>query len=84
MEISFVIPIYNEKENVEILIKKLEEAVEDKFTDYEFILVDDGSTDNTREIIENYKRDISKRSQFTGNCHSAGTLLPAFTLFTLA
>ena len=51
MEISFVIPIFNERENIPILIKKLEETVRGKYTEYEFILVDDGSTDSSDKVL---------------------------------
>lgn len=51
-ELSVVIPVMNEEDN----IKPLLEAVRNALTgiDYEVVLVDDGSTDNTRkQIIEN-------------------------------
>ena len=38
MEISFVIPVFNEEENINILVKKLEETVKYHFNSYEFIL----------------------------------------------
>lgn len=85
MEISFVIPIYNEKENVEILIKKLEEAIEDKFTDYEFIFVDDGSTDNfTRKILkeEALKKTYIHPIFFKRNCGQTAALAAGFKAST--
>jgi dolichol-phosphate mannosyltransferase len=47
-EVSIVIPTYNEAENVESLIEKLE-ALEGEF---QIIFVDDNSPDGTAEIVE--------------------------------
>lgn len=44
--LSIVIPVYNEEENVERLINAIDESLQGY--DYEIILVDDFSTDNTR------------------------------------
>ena len=50
--ISVIAPIYNEKENIEILVEKIKTTLKDRFTSYEIILVDDGSTDGSSELIE--------------------------------
>lgn len=50
--ISVVAPVYNEKDNIPIFIKKVEEALKKAFKSYEIILVDDGSTDGSREILD--------------------------------
>jgi glycosyltransferase involved in cell wall biosynthesis len=47
MELSIVIPVYNEEENVEPLIQEINAAVRPLGTRYEIIAVDDGSKDNT-------------------------------------
>ena len=51
LKISIVIPVYNEKEFIKTLIGRVEA------TDYnkEIILVDDFSTDGSREIIKEYE-----------------------------
>jgi len=51
-KLSIVIPVYNERENVPILYQKLMEVLKELPYDYEIIFVDDGSTDGTREILE--------------------------------
>ncbi len=49
--LSFIIPCYNEQDNLPLLFKKLLK-IQVKFN--EIILVDNGSTDNTSLIIENF------------------------------
>ncbi|GAH38392.1 unnamed protein product, partial [marine sediment metagenome] len=47
LDLSVVIPIYNEAKNVENLYEKLEEVLSKLDKSYEVLLVDDGSTDGT-------------------------------------
>lgn len=49
MELSIIIPVFNEQDNVEPLCGKLREALDTIGKTYEIILVDDGSTDGTWE-----------------------------------
>ena len=58
MKISVVVPLMNEEENVKYLIEEIDKALKDY--DYELILVDDGSTDNTVEEIKKYMNDKTK------------------------
>ncbi len=44
--LSLVIPVYNETDNIENLVKEIETVLSKQFT-YEIIVVDDGSTDGT-------------------------------------
>ena len=48
---SVVIPIYNEKDNISILVKEIILFLEDKFI-YEIIIVNDFSSDGTDEILK--------------------------------
>ena len=47
MELSVVIPVYNEEENVEPLIQEITAVVAALGKKYEIVVVDDGSEDNT-------------------------------------
>ena len=51
-EISFVIPAYNEAENIDSVIRACQSVTKRISERYEIIVVDDGSTDRTREIVE--------------------------------
>jgi glycosyltransferase involved in cell wall biosynthesis len=52
IELSIVIPLFNEEENVEPLYAQLKEAMEPLEQSYEIIVVDDGSTDRSFELLK--------------------------------
>ena len=47
-KISIIMPVYNSEK---YLSKAVESVLNQDFEDYELILVDDGSTDNSTEIM---------------------------------
>jgi glycosyltransferase involved in cell wall biosynthesis len=49
--LSVVIPLYKEEDNVELLVDELHAALETYPGEFELVLVDDGSTDRTREML---------------------------------
>ena len=49
--LSVVIPLYKEEDNVERLVDELHAALETYPGEFELVLVDDGSTDRTRELL---------------------------------
>ena len=52
---SVVIPVFNEKENLELLYRRLSKVLENLCDDYEIVFVDDGSTDNSLEMIRKFR-----------------------------
>lgn len=59
IDLSVVIPAYNEAENLSTLIDRLMSVLIPLAIGYEIIVVDDGSNDGTREVLS---REISKNS----------------------
>jgi glycosyltransferase involved in cell wall biosynthesis len=51
IEISVVVPIYNEEGNLPLLTSKLVEVLKNLGRSYEMIFVDDGSSDGSRRIL---------------------------------
>ena len=56
MDISVVIPLYNEAESLPELFSWIERVMKEHNYTYEVIFVNDGSTDNSWEVIEELKQ----------------------------
>ena len=56
-KISVVVPTYNSEKSIQRCIKSIQHQ---KYNDLEIIVVNDGSTDNTIEIIDTLKRDDNR------------------------
>ncbi|RKY97055.1 MAG: hypothetical protein DRQ03_06200 [Candidatus Hydrothermota bacterium] len=91
MKISVLIPAYNEKENLEELLNHIHKFREKEDIDWEFIIIDDGSTDGSFELLKKlhgrypYIKVIKHRRNFglteallTGLHHSTGDALVFF------
>ncbi len=52
MDISIILPAYNESESLPILHEKLKTVLDKTNREYEVIFIDDGSTDNSVEVLE--------------------------------
>ena len=52
MDVSIVIPIYNEIENLDLLYGEIVTVINEEPLQYEIILVDDGSLDGTTDKIK--------------------------------
>ncbi len=57
MEVSIVIPVYNEDESLPELCGWIERVMQEHSLSYEVILVDDGSTDRSWEVINDLRRN---------------------------
>ena len=49
--LTVVIPLFNEAQNVPVLVEKLHPALSQTGYDYEIVLVDDGSSDDTFDVV---------------------------------
>ena len=52
MDISIVVPLFNEEESLPELVTWINKVMQANAFTYEVIMVDDGSTDNSWEVIE--------------------------------
>src|SRR3989338_333633 len=75
MKISVVIPVFNEEKTVSEVIR----SVQDVDIDKEIIIVDDGSTDKTREILQNLKEANVKVLFHDKNLGKGGALKTGFS-----
>ncbi len=61
--VSFVMPTYN---RADLLPRAIDSILKQTFEDFELVIVDDGSTDNTKEILKRYqKKDARIRVIFS-------------------
>ncbi|MFC1752796.1 glycosyltransferase [Thermoproteota archaeon] len=51
--VSVILPVYNEGDHIQHTIESI---LESDYPNYEVIIVDDGSSDNTKEVCRNYQR----------------------------
>src|SRR5690606_22305852 len=64
MDISVVVPLYNEADSLPELAALIELVMEANHFSYELVLVDDGSTDDSWKVIETLK--AASQDQITG------------------
>jgi glycosyltransferase involved in cell wall biosynthesis len=57
MDLSIVVPVYNECENLPLLYKAVQEAIAPLGLQWELILVDDGSRDTSLAVLEGLASD---------------------------
>ncbi|MFO0833587.1 MAG: glycosyltransferase family 2 protein [Phycisphaerales bacterium] len=55
--VSVVAPAHNEEENIERLVREVHDALAPRGISFEFIVVDDGSTDSTRAMVQTLMKD---------------------------
>lgn len=78
--LSIVVPLYNEEESVAKLVERILDVGKYFPFEYEIILVDDGSTDNTWQIIEAMKKNHKnlKGIKFRHNCGQTSAMVAGF------
>ena len=59
-------PTYNDKDSI---VETFDSVINQTYTNWELIIIDDGSTDNTEEVIKNYIEKHSLPSyKYVGSC----------------
>ena len=66
MKLSIIIPCYNEENTIRIILEKLSK-IKNLNTELEIIVVDDGSTDNSLQILEENKNLFNVLVKNTSN-----------------
>ena len=56
-DLSVVFPVYNEEENVPLLLREIAAALDGKGWSYEIVAVDDGSSDRSLEVLRESRKD---------------------------
>jgi polyisoprenyl-phosphate glycosyltransferase len=75
-DVSVVLPCFNERDHVELEVKRIRASLEGAGMSYELICVDDGSTDGTREVLEaiaGIRTILLPRNQGSGTARRIGT-----------
>jgi len=55
-EISVILPVFNEKENITNLVDEIHEFISKEFAAFEILLINDGSNDGTGEVLNVIKK----------------------------
>jgi len=82
MDISIVVPFLNEEESLEELFSRIKEAADNSHHSFEVCFVDDGSTDNSLEVVKNLRKTFSniKILSFRKNYGKSAALSEGFKL----
>ena len=59
MKLSIIIPLYNEEKTIIQILEKIKNN-SPKIFEYEIIVIDDGSTDQSKKLLENNKHLFHK------------------------
>jgi len=80
-DLSIVIPVYNEEQSLEELLRRIRETLAVLHMSYEIIFVDDGSTDGSFNILRRFHRmnPRIKAIQFRRNFGKSAALSVGFT-----
>jgi len=78
MSISVVIPFFNEEENIKILVDEIHESLKNTQHDYELILINDASTDDTLKKLKELKKINKYKINIINNETNIGQSLSLF------
>jgi len=60
MKISIIVPVFNEMENIKIFFDELDQVLENFNHNYEIIFINDGSTDNSWQVLQERAKHNNK------------------------
>src|SRR5438477_191018 len=81
-EISVILPVFNEKDNLRVLVTEINAALTPLGRSFEIIAVDDGSTDGSRELLLGIAAQdpVLKVACLRRNCGQSAALDAGFRL----
>lgn len=82
MDLTVVMPVMNEAENLPLLLPEIEDAFSPMGWDYEVLIIDDGSNDDTWKVIQELSGRYSwlRGFRFQFNCGKAAALSQGFKM----
>ena len=82
LDISVVVPLYNEEESLPELVQWIDRVANENSLSYEIILIDDGSTDRSWSVVEELKRQYAqiKGISFLRNYGKSAALYEGFKM----
>lgn len=83
LNISIVVPLFNEEESLPELVSWIDRVARDNGLEYEVILIDDGSTDNSWQIVKDLSAMYPERIKgirFSRNYGKSAALNEGFAL----
>jgi dolichol-phosphate mannosyltransferase len=60
LKLSIIIPVYNQQQNVSLSLKRIKEVLDATTSDYEMVVVNDGSLDDTLEVLKAEQKTNTK------------------------
>jgi undecaprenyl-phosphate 4-deoxy-4-formamido-L-arabinose transferase len=81
IDVSIVIPVFNEQENIDLLSKRLLKTMDATEKRYEVVFIDDGSNDQTPQMLRklfNKRSDVIRVITFNGNYGQYVAILAGF------
>jgi len=60
LSVTIIIPVYNEGENIVYVVNNLKNELNKIPVEYEIIVIDDGSNDNTKEVLKSLNKENIK------------------------
>ncbi len=78
--LTVVVPVFNERDNLDALVHRLSDALAGLQRSWQLLIVDDGSTDGSGELLDNLARDRSwlRVLHFEANCGQSAALDAGF------
>lgn len=80
MDLSIIIPIKDEAENLSELLAEIKSVIVEKYAEFEVIVIDDGSKDASWEVLQNLSKEYAFLTavRFQYNCGKAAALSYGF------